>query len=145
MGRCRALRLAAPQGLHRAARRQLDISSCQAHPLGSSRPLLLLLEAWPAAQACMQLKGSTQRLCQRRCVPDASCCCALLRIMTRSVASRKLRLCVTVQNVPRGSSEGMGVPDMVDQLRCDDDSDSDSLSSESDEPDEDFHGGGEPW
>ena len=59
--------------------------------------------------------------------------------------AEKLRLCVTVQNVPRGSSEGMGVPYMADQLRFDDDSDSDSLSSESDEPDEDFHGGGEPW
>ncbi len=52
---------------------------------------------------------------------------------------------MTVQNVPRGSSEGMGIPDMADQLSFDDDSDSDSLSSESDEPDEDFHGGGEPW
>ena len=107
--------------------------------------MLLLLEAWQAAQACMQLKGSTQRLCQRRCAPDASHCCALLRIMISSVVRRKLRLRVTVQDVPRSSSEGMGVTDMADQLRFGDDSNSDSQSSESDEHDEDFHGGGDPW
>ena len=44
-----------------------------------------------------------------------------------------------------GSSDGMGVMDIADQLRVEYDSDSDSQSSESDEPDEDFHRGGEPW
>ena len=52
---------------------------------------------------------------------------------------------MTVQNVPRDSSEGMGITDVADQLMFDDDSNSDSQSSESDEPDEDFHMGGEPW
>ena len=52
---------------------------------------------------------------------------------------------MTVQSVPRDGSEGVGVTDMADQLSVDDDSNSDSQSSESDEPDEDFHRGGEPW
>ena len=92
MRRCQALRLAAPHGLHRAAQGPLDMSLCRAHPLGVARPMLLPLEAWPVARAGMQFKGSTQLLCQRRCVPDASSCCALLHVMTKPVVCRRLRL-----------------------------------------------------